>query len=316
MDDQQMLEAAVRKVKGWEDRPVVIEPAIPVLASPSWRGVDGEPSVARDTETEATIFIKKIHEDTGVYVDVPASFDAAIKAGEIGVGPKVLYSDAEAGLLIMEDLSAAAGWRVAGLEKCYEPDFIEAVVAARKRFADVTALTRKADVFADIETFWAVVNEKAVTVPSETAWMVDMARFAAEAMTGGAAASVPIHGDGNCSNIMWNKDGEVRLVDFDRAGNGDPLEDAGSFFVEAFAFEPEAREAYFRLFPDASETGFNRLRFYGFADDLRWGLIGAIQASTSPRRVHEFYKYSNWRFLRARMAARDPRFGERIRRAA
>lgn len=316
MEDQQLLETAIRQVDGWADRPVVIEPAIPVLASPSWRGVDGDPFVARDTETEATLFIKRIHADTGFYVNVPASIDAAAKAGEIGVGPKVYYSDASAGLIVMEDLSAASGWRVAGLEKCYEPNFNEAVIKARKAFSEVAALQRKADVFADIETFWSIAVEKDVTVPAETAWMVDMARFAAEAMQGGADGAVPLHGDGNCSNIMWNKDGRVRLVDFDRAGNGDPLEDAGSFFVEAFAFEPEAREAYFRLFPDASETGFNRLRFYGFADDLRWGLIAAIQATLSPRRVHEFYKYSNWRFLRARMAARDPRFGERIRRAA
>jgi phosphotransferase family enzyme len=316
MEDQQLLETAIRQVEGWADRPVVIEPAIPVLASPSWRGVDGDPFVARDTETESTLFIKQIHPDTVYYVDVPASIDAATKAGEIGVGPKVFHSDASAGLMVMEDLSAAAGWRVAGLEKCYEPDFVEAVVTARKAFADVASLKRQADVFADIETFWSIVTEKDVTVPSETAWMVDMARFAGEAMKGGSEASVPIHGDGNCSNIMWNKAGQVRLVDFDRAGNGDPLEDAGSFFVEAFAFEPEAREAYFRLFRDASETGFNRLRYYGFADDLRWGLISAIQATLSPRRVHEFYKYSNWRFLRARMSARDPRFGERIRRAA
>ena len=243
MEDQQLLETAIRQVDGWADRPVVIEPAIPVLASPSWRGVDGDPFVARDTETEATLFIKRIHADTGFYVDVPASIDAAAKAGEIGVGPKVYYSDASAGLIVMEDLSAASGWRVAGLEKCYEPNFNEAVIKARKAFSEVAALERKADVFADIETFWSIAVEKDVTVPAETAWMVDMARFAAEAMQGGADGAVPLHGDGNCSNIMWNKDGRVRLVDFDRAGNGDPLEDAGSFFVEAFAFEPEARRA-------------------------------------------------------------------------
>lgn len=309
-------ESVLRQVAGWEDRPVVIEPAIPVLASPSWRGVDGAPLLARDTETEATVFIKHIHADTAFYIDVPAAFDAAIKAGEAGVGPKVLAVDTEAGIMVSEDLSLAAGWRVCGLEKGYDPAFIEKVVEKRLAFAAVAPLKRKADVFADIETFFAITRKQDVTVPADTEWLVDLARFAAASITTTGTAAVPIHGDGNFSNILWNANGEIRLVDFDRAGNGDPLEDAGSFLVEAFAFEAEAREAFFRLYPGADEAGFNRLRTFGFADDLRWGLISAIQATTSMRKSNEFYKFSNWRFLRARMAARDPRFGERIRRAA
>lgn len=316
MENQERLEQAVRQLDGWEDRPIVIEPAIPVLASPSWRGVDGAPYIARDKETEKTVFIKQIHRDTAFYIDVPAAFDAAAKAGEAGVGPAVLMADVTDGILLMEDLSGADGWRVAGLEKGYDPKFVDAVMAARRKFASVSPLARTANVFKDIETFHATVLEKGVTVPADTEWLVDMTRFAAEAMSAAMPAPVPIHGDGNCSNIMWNADGRVRLVDFDRSGNGDPLEDAGSFFVEAFAFEPEARDAFFRLFPDADEAAFNRLRFYGFADDLRWGLIASIQATLSPRRINEFYKFANWRFLRARIAARDPRFGERIRRAA
>jgi len=38
--------------------------------------------------------------------------------------------------------------------------------------------------------------------------------------------------------------GEVRLVDWDRAANADPLEDLGSFLVEAFDEAPEARDAF------------------------------------------------------------------------
>jgi hypothetical protein len=46
---------------------------------------------------------------------------------------------------------------------------------------------------------------------------------------------------------------------------------------------------------------FNRARLYGVADDVRWGLIGAILAATSPRTDLEFLKYADWRFLRARL---------------
>jgi hypothetical protein len=302
------------QVPGWADRPVVIEPAIPVLASPSWRGVDGDSLLARDKESGGTLFIKSMHADTAFYIDVKAAFDAAARAGDAGIGPRVIKADAASGVLITEDLTGE--WRVAGLEACRNPSFIDKVFDARRRFGEVAPLSGDVDVFADIERFHAIVLSSGAPTPADTPWLVDTLRFAAEQIGKGSGASMPIHGDGNVSNILVNKQSEVRLVDWDRAANGDPLEDAGSFLVEAFPFEPEARDAFRRNFPDLDEAAFDRARIMGVADDLRWGLIAAIQAHLSERRVNEFYKFANWRFLRARMAVREPRFGEHLRRAA
>lgn len=58
----------------------------------------------------------------------------------------------------------------------------------------------------------------------------------------------------------------------------------------------------------------NRCVAYGVADDLIWALWGALAAQESPREHVEFRKYSEWRFLRCRMAVGDPRFEERLRR--
>lgn len=302
------------QVPGWADRPVVIEPAIPVLASPSWRGVDGDSLIARDRESGASLFIKSMHADTAFYIDVRAAFDAAAKAGEAGVGPRVVRADAASGVLITEDLTGE--WRVAGLEACRDPSFVDKVFAVRRRFAEVGPLLKDVDVFADIERFHAMVRSSGAPTPADTPWLVDTVLFAAEQIGKSPVARVPIHGDGNVSNILIDRRGDVRLVDWDRAANGDPMEDAGSFLVEAFAFEPEAREAFRRNFPGLGEAAFDRARVLGVADDLRWGLIAAIQAHLSERRVNEFYKFANWRFLRARMAVREPRFGEHLRRAA
>ena len=108
--------------------------------------------------------------------------------------------------------------------------------------------------------------------------------------------------------------GEVRLIDWDRATTTDPLEDLGSFLVEAFAQEPEARDAFVRSTGTFEVTAFHRARIYGVADDLRWGLIGALLAARSARNTLEFYKFASWRLVRCRMAVREPRFGEMLRR--
>jgi thiamine kinase-like enzyme len=197
----------------------------------------------------------------------------------------------------MEDLNH--GWRVGTLERMLEPAIVDAVIAARRLFQTGKPLPRRKSVFDEIEHFYAAVMSSKAQLPVDVEWLVEELRFAAAAFGGLDITPVPIHGDGNVSNILISDAGEVRLIDWDRATTADPLEDLGSFLVEAFAQEPEARDA-----------------FAGVADDLRWGLIGALLAANSARNTLEFYKFASWRFVRCRMAVREPRFGEALRRIA
>ncbi|WP_431202494.1 phosphotransferase [Bradyrhizobium betae] len=292
----------------------MIEPAIPILASPSWRGVDGFPWRATRKGGGESIFIKAMDRDAELYIDVACAFEAAQRASDLGIGPKVLMADSDAGLLVMEDLNQ--GWRVGTLERMLEPKIVDAVIAARRLFQTGQALSRRKSVFDEIEQFYAAATDANAQLPSDAEWMVKELRFAADAFGKLDITPVPIHGDGNVSNILISDAGEVRLIDWDRATTADPLEDFGSFLVEAFAQEPEARDAFIRNTGAFEEGPFNRARIYGVADDLRWGLIGALLAAKSARNTLEFYKFASWRFVRCRMVVREPRFGEMLRRIA
>ena len=297
---------------GWGSGDIVIEPAIAVLASPSWRGVDGSPWRAVKKSGGESLFIKLMDRDATFYIDVPCGFEAAKRASDLGIGPKVMLADVETGVLVMEDLNQ--GWRVGTLERMLEPAIVDAVIAARQLFQTGKPLPRRDSVFDEIERFYAAAVAAKAQLPTDAEWLVEELRFAAAVVQGIAVTLVPIHGDGNVSNIMISDAGEIRLVDWDRATTADPLEDFGSFLVEAFAQEPEARDAFVRNTGTFDEAAFNRARLYGVADDLRWGLIGALLAAKSPRNTLEFYKFASWRFLRCRMAVREPRFGEVVRR--
>jgi len=292
----------------------VIEPAIPILASPSWRGVDGFPWRATKKSNGESIFIKVMDRDAELYIDVPCACEAARRASDLGIGPRVMLADIQAGILIMEDLNH--GWRVGTLEQMLEPAIVDAVIAARRLFQAGKPLPRRKSVFDEIEHFYSAVVSAKAQIPVDAEWLVEELRFAAAAFQGLDITPAPIHGDGNVSNILISDAGEVRLIDWDRATTADPLEDLGSFLVEAFAQEPEARDAFIRNMDALDEAAFNRARIYGVADDLRWGLIGALLAAMSARNTLEFYKFASWRFLRCRMAVREPRFGEALRRMA
>lgn len=307
-----LVRSHVAAVPGWSGRSLVIEPALSVLASPSWRGVDGAPWRATDKASGDSLFVKVMDPDAALYIDIACAFTAAQRASDLGIGPKVFGADVAAGVLVMEDLNA--GWRVGTLERMLDPKLVDAVIAARKRFQDGPPLPRSAGVFDEIERFYRAVKDAKAQLPSDIDWMVAELRFAAAAVAAVDVTPVPIHGDGNVSNILISEAGEVRLIDWDRAGNADPLEDLGSFLVEAFDAEPEARDAFIRATGGFDEKAFNRARIYGIADDLRHGLIGALLAAKSPRNTFEFYKFASWRFLRCSMAVREQRFGDMVRR--
>lgn len=303
--------AAVDRVGGWGGRDIVIEQAIPVLASPSWRGVDGTPFRARDKASGACLMVKVMHADAVHYIDVGAAFTAATAASVLGVGPAVHLADPEAGTLVMEHLGE--GWSTLTLDRLLDPALCDRILAARRTLQQAAPLARTASVFDEIERFWAEVRADGAEIPPYAEWLVrNMAEMKA-AFAGKTDAARTIHGDGNCSNVLVNAAGEVRLVDYDRATTSDPLEDLGSFLVEAYAFETEAREAFVRYTGGFDEAAFCRAMLYGVADDLRWALIASLVAARSAREI-EFYKFASWRFLRCRMAVRDPRFSERLRR--
>ena len=311
-EERRRAEASVRALPGWQERGLVVEPAIPVLASPSWRGVDGSPWRVRDKGGGESLFVKLMDADAAHYIDIACAFEAARRAGDLGIGPQVHLADVAAGILVMEDLDQ--GWRVGTLERLIEPEIVDRVVAARRLFQAGPPLPRTAGVFDEIERFHADTRAAGAEVPVDTEWLVAELRHAGEALRPGAGKPVPIHGDGNVSNLLISDEGEVRLVDWDRATNADPLEDLGSFLVEAFDQEPEARDAFARINGGFDERSFAKAWLYGIADDLRWGLIGALVAAKSPRNSLEFYKFASWRFVRCRMAVREARFGEMLRR--
>jgi len=200
---------SIAGLPGWGSGDIVIEPAIPILASPSWRGVDGFPWRATRKGGGESIFIKAMDRDAELYIDVACAFEAAQRASDLGIGPKVLMTDSEAGLLVMEDLNQ--GWRVGTLDRMLEPDVVDAVIAAMRLFQSGPPLPRRKSVFDEIEHFHAAAVAANAQLPSDAEWLVKELRFAADAFRTLDIKAVPIHGDGNVSNILISDAGELNV---------------------------------------------------------------------------------------------------------
>ena len=130
-EERRQVLASVAAVAGWNGSEVAAEPAISVLASPSWRGVDGTPWRVRRKASGETLLIKVMDPDLAFYIDVPTAFLAARRASDLGIGPRLLAADEAAGVLVMEDLDQ--GWRVGTLERMRDPKIVDAVIRGAAR---------------------------------------------------------------------------------------------------------------------------------------------------------------------------------------
>lgn len=293
-------------------KPTVFESPLTVLASPAWRGVEGD--VWRAGADGNSIILKHYHPDTEFYVDAKAAGEAARHAGLLGVGPDVLENAPDDRLVVFSDLSPP--WRAGGLHDARNLAVRLNVVENKKAYQRGARLEKEVGVFEEIEAFYAIAGSANIATHKDIHTFLAFFRDAEAKIESLGRDLAPCHRDGNSANIMVGPDDAVRLIDFDLAANCDPFEDVGCHLIEFFESDADARGGFEEWYGSFDEGLFQRSMLYGLADDMRWGLIASILAARSPRRSLEFSKYAAWRFLRLEARAKRSEANNRIRMAA
>lgn len=307
---EDVARSKARDVLGAE--PETFTSPLTVLASPAWRGIEGD--VWRAAAGKKSTVLKHYHADVDFYVDASAAIHAADQAGSIGVGPAVVQSWRDEGIVAFEDLSDP--WRAGGLHDAVNATVRSNVIAGKKAFQAQASLEKNACIFDEIEALYEIARSGNVVTHNDAAVFLEFFRDAGAKLKASGRDSVPCHRDGNTANIMVGEGDAAMLIDFDLAANCDPFEDIGCYLIEYFESDAEARGGFEEWYGSFDEALFQRAMLYGLADDMRWGLIAAIMAARSPRSVLEFSKYSAWRFMRLETQAKRSEANDRIRVSA
>ena len=305
---QQARARAGEMLGGAPDR---FENPLTVLASPAWRGVEGD--IWRTGLGPRSIVLKHYHPDTDFYVETKSALAAADLAGHHSIGPQVLGQWPDHRMFAMEDLGPS--WRAGGLHHATDPTIRANVITQKKAFQSTAGLPRSTSIFPEIETLLAVADAHDCFTHCDVAVFAAFFAKAGQKLEAVGMDSVPCHRDGNTANVMIGPDKAVKLLDFDLAANCDPFEDVGCYLAEFFESDADARAGFEEWHGSFDEGLFQRAMIYGLADDMRWGLIGSIMAKTSPRKALEFSKYAAWRFLRLEARAKTSDANNRIRAA-
>ncbi|MCW0182367.1 MAG: phosphotransferase [Zavarzinia sp.] len=257
-------------------------------------------------------FVKKLRAGQGAVIDVAAVAEASALAGAIGIAPRLLAADADRGLLVFEALDEA-DWHWSCIDDLID-ERLSPLLGAMKAFHAAGTLSVRRDIFADIAALRALAAGAGANLPHDAVWLGQCVDLIGIAMAAAGSDAVPVRADGAASNVLRGRDGGVLLVDFDRAGMGDPWLDVAVVLNELFQFEEEWQAALELWAGRCHHAEYARVRLYAMADDMYWGLWGLWNAALHRGQGIEFFKYGQWRLLRLRQSLSDARFETWLRR--
>lgn len=276
------------------------------LASPSYKALE-----SRSVLT-ASAFVKRIHPEMRGTFNMPVALRAAMNAGAAGVGPKVFWTNADLGAISMEALGK--GWITARQHDLQDSAVMNSAVTVLKTLHATPSLDHRFNPFVEIDHLIAAHKADGLALPDDIVWLRSLV-WMAEGLTQGASLA-PCRNDGSCSNLMIGPEGQVLLVDFDRAGMNDPLYDLGCLLAELTDHESEMMPAFEAYFGRFDPVAFARARLWSHVDDMLHALWSRLMAYKSERTSVEWIKYGEWRLMRLRLALQQPLFEERVRMTA
>jgi thiamine kinase-like enzyme len=248
-------------------------------------------------------------EGTSEYINRPHEAVAARIAAEAGVNAEVLFFDATDGLMLTRFVDGAAtmnGERFKDLGAV-----ARAATAFRRMHECGKSFATTFDLFQKMDEYLAYLQTKNARIPNGYADVQKEAESVRAALNATPAALRPCHCDPLAENFL-DTGARIFIIDWEYAGNNDPMWDLGDVSVEA-GFGPEQdaalAEAYFGGQPPAAQVG--RMVMYKAMCDLLWTLWGVIQV-VNENPVDDFWTYAVNRFERCKALMGSAEFGRHL----
>jgi thiamine kinase-like enzyme len=250
---------------------------------------------------------------TSDYIDRAAEAAAAASAADAGVNAPLEFFDPADGLMVTTFIDGAATMTAARFgDGSAGRAAVERAAIAFRRLHD-TAVPFAADfqLFGMIDEYKALLARRGARLPDGYDDVQSSAEAARHALEVRPAALVPCHCDPLCENFL-DTGQRMFLIDYEYAGNNDPMWDLGDLSVEA-GFTPAQDatllRAYFGGDPPPDQVG--RMVLHKALCDLLWTLWGVIQ-HVDGNTAEDFWAYAVTRFERCRSLMSSPAFAGHI----
>jgi len=247
---------------------------------------------------------------TSEYISRTEEEVAARSAAAAGVNAEVLFFDASDGLMVTRFIDGGVTM-TPELFRADDGAIRRAGRAMRRLHTDAEPFANEYRVFDMIDEYKALLLSKSAPMPDGFDEVQAEAEVGRAALLANAVPVVPCHCDPLCENFL-DTGATTYLIDYEYAGNNDPMWDLGDFSVEA-GFGPEhdavLLDAYFEgAHPPADAA---RMVIHKANCDLVWSLWGIIQ-HVNENPVDDFWAYGVGRFERCKTLMESDEFKHAI----
>ena len=261
-----------------------------------------------------TYVLRLAGEGTDDYINRKTEYYNAGVATRAGVNAEIVHFNTETGTMVCRYIENAVTMDIAGLRD------VDALKRTGKAFRQLHECGEdfqgQFELFEQVDQYLGVLRELGAELP---AGFVDVQKDAEQvraALAMHALPNKPCHCDPMVENCIDNGS-KMFIIDFEYAGNNDPMWDLGDISVEGDFTEEQDQvflTAYFGHEPHAFDVG--RMVMYKAMCDLLWTLWGVVQhANGNP--VEDFWAYAVGRLERCKklMSSNDfPRHLDAVRR--
>jgi thiamine kinase-like enzyme len=248
-------------------------------------------------------------EGTSEYISRSNEAHAARETSEIGVNAPLIFFDDKDGVQLAGFVDGAL---TLNAERFKDLGSVRrAAQSLRKVHRSARPFLNRFELFQMIDAYLEILARKDAPLPDGYHDVKREAESVRRALGVRPLPSVPCHCDPLTENFL-DTGQAVYVIDWEYAGNNDPMWDLGDLSVEG-GFTPDQDmallEAYFDGHIPAGDRG--RMVLYKAMCDLLWTLWGIIQ-HVNENPADDFWAYAVGRFERCKKLMGSPDFGRSI----
>jgi thiamine kinase-like enzyme len=287
-ESEKQLEDLLCKVKKWDSNNLLYEPVGGGITNLNWHVLD--------KNDNHEYFIKIPGLGTEIFIDRKASFEANSLASNIGLGPKVYDYLIEFGVEIYDFLKDHVTCTNSSFE---DLDTTKKVLEGYKKFHSAGQLSTVKTGIDLVDEHFNQMKEFNCAFPEDFDFIKYNFLIAKDKLLQAGLDLVPCFHDPIAGNFLFSKDGNLTMVDFEYAFQGDRYYDLAVFFGEMF-FSENIEDILLRhYFGETNEIIKSKIYIYKAIADIKWASWAFIQDKLS-NLDFDFYKYGALKYLRAR----------------
>jgi len=303
--EKAILERAIDAFATWLEKDAVLWDAATPMAHPMNQGVDGHSGKIGGVNSE-TLFLKILSKDQERWARFETTVKMAQNAAIAGPSQQLIASDKVSMAYLFECLDV--NWRPAIVLDLRTEQVRNSILVATKKLHGLVRLEQNTSVFQRISELRQhmeagtphVVSGATikVTLPESYDRMCAIIDRIALGFVAAATDIAPCHVENSLSNFLIGPSGGVKIVDFDRAANGDPLSDVGALCNEYCRTDRDVAQAV-EIYSGRSDSAtVARVKLHMILSAFQWGMWGKVSHFSTNRPEIEYYKYGENQFVR------------------